>query len=109
MIDLSASIADVMESSVVFAQGGTVRPEVLKESGLIVSDLPVGYYQMMRLHGISGSELQRPYMPILMMEQAHKIPEASKGSHLFSSKQPLDEPSGDLLKAWLTKPKFLPC
>ena len=44
LIDLSASIADVMESSVVFAQGDAVRPQVLKESDLIVSDLPIGYY-----------------------------------------------------------------
>ena len=43
LIDLSASIADVMESSVVFAQGDAVRPQVLKESDLIVSDLPIGY------------------------------------------------------------------
>ena len=44
LIDLSASIADVMESSVVFAQGDAVRPQVLKESDLIVSDLPIGFY-----------------------------------------------------------------
>ena len=31
LIDLSASIADVMESSVVFAQGDAVRPQVLKK------------------------------------------------------------------------------
>ena len=44
LIDLSASIAEVMNSKAHFAQGDAVRPQVLKESDLIVSDLPVGYY-----------------------------------------------------------------
>ena len=40
LIDLSASIAEVMNSKAHFAQGDAVRPQVLKESDLIISDLP---------------------------------------------------------------------
>ena len=95
LIDLSASIADVMESSVVFAQGDAVRPQVLKESDLIVSDLPIGYYPddaIAQRYQVASSE-GHTYAHHLMMEQALKYPETSRSSHLFSSKQPLDEPS----------------
>ena len=41
--DLSASIADVVNSSAVYIQEDAVRPHILKESDVIISDLPVGY------------------------------------------------------------------
>ena len=44
LIDISASIADVMDAKVSFVQGDAVRPQVLKESDVIISDLPVGFY-----------------------------------------------------------------
>lgn len=44
LIDLAASMAEVMKADVKFAQGDAVRPQVLKESDVIISDLPVGYY-----------------------------------------------------------------
>ena len=44
LIDLAASMAEVMKADVNFAQGDAVRPQVLKESDVIISDLPVGYY-----------------------------------------------------------------
>ena len=44
LIDLSASIADVVKSSAVYIQEDAVRPHILKESDVIISDLPVGYY-----------------------------------------------------------------
>jgi len=44
LIDLSASIADVVNSSAVYIQEDAVRPHILKESDVIISDLPVGYY-----------------------------------------------------------------
>ena len=74
LIDLSASIADVMESSVVFAQGDAVRPQVLKESDLIVSDLPIGYYPddaIAQRYQVASSE-GHTYAHHLMMEQALK-------------------------------------
>ena len=44
LIDLAASMAEVMKADVNFAQGDAIRPQVLKESAVIISDLPVGYY-----------------------------------------------------------------
>ena len=44
LIDLAASMAEVMKADVNFAQGDAIRPQVLKESDVIISDLPVGYY-----------------------------------------------------------------
>ena len=44
LIDLSASIAEVVNSVAVYIQGDAVRPHILKESNVIISDLPIGYY-----------------------------------------------------------------
>ena len=33
-----------MDAKVSFVQGDAVRPQVLKESDVIISDLPVGFY-----------------------------------------------------------------
>lgn len=44
MIDLSASIAEVLDSDAQFIQEDAVRPQILKESDVIISDLPVGFY-----------------------------------------------------------------
>ena len=63
-----------MESSVVFAQGDAVRPQVLKESDLIVSDLPIGYYPddaIAQRYQVASSE-GHTYAHHLMMEQALK-------------------------------------
>lgn len=44
LIDLSASIAEVMDSDARFIQEDAVRPQILQESDVIISDLPVGFY-----------------------------------------------------------------
>ena len=44
LIDLAASIADVIGLQAGFVQGDAVRPQMLKESDVVISDLPVGYY-----------------------------------------------------------------
>lgn len=40
LIDLSASITEVMGTSAQFIQEDAVRPQILKESDVIISDLP---------------------------------------------------------------------
>ena len=86
LIDLSASIADVMESSVVFAQGDAVASQVLKESDLIVSDLPIGYYPDDAIaQRYQGGELRRPYLcPSPHDGTGSEIPETSRSSHLLA-------------------------
>src|SRR5574341_1541662 len=44
MIDLSASIADVMQTDAKFLQIDAIRPQVIDPVDLLVSDLPIGYY-----------------------------------------------------------------
>ena len=111
LIDLSASIADVMESSVVFAQGDAVRPQVLKESDLIVSDLPIGYYPddaIAQRYQVASSEGH--LCPSPHDGTGSEIPETSRSSHLLAPNNLLTSPQSDLLKAWLTdKAQILPC
>ena len=104
LIDLSASIADVMESSVVFAQGDAVRPQVLKESDLIVSDLPIGYYPddaIAQRYQVASSE-GHTYAHHLMMEQALKYLKPQGVAIFLAPNNLLTSPQSDLLKAWLT-------
>ena len=42
LIDLAASMADVVGLQAGFVQGDAVRPQMLKESDVVISDLPVG-------------------------------------------------------------------
>ncbi|MET3557885.1 site-specific DNA-methyltransferase (adenine-specific) [Streptococcus rupicaprae] len=44
LIDLSASMAEVMGVDLSLVQGDAIRPQLLKTSDVIVSDLPIGYY-----------------------------------------------------------------
>ena len=103
LIDLSASIADVMESSVVFAQGDAVRPQVLKESDLIVSDLPIGYYPddaIAQRYQVASAE-EHTYAHHLMMEQALKYLKPQGVAIFLAPNNLLTSPQSDLLKAWL--------
>lgn len=68
LIDLSASIAEVVNSVAVYIQGDAVRPHILKESNVIISDLPIGYYLMMRLRVVSRwQQLANTLMPIIFL------------------------------------------
>lgn len=103
LIDLSASIADVMESSVSFAQGDAVRPQILKESQVIISDLPVGYYPDDRIaqRYQVASSTEHTYAHHLLLEQSLKY--LTKGGYaiLLAPNDLLTSPQSPLLKSWL--------
>ena len=103
LIDLSASIADVIGSEVHFAQGDAVRPQVLKESDVIISDLPVGYYPdqaiASRYEVASANELS--YAHHLLMEQSLKYLKADGVAIFLAPSNLLTSPQSDLLKAWI--------
>ena len=74
LIDLSASMAEVMDSGISFVQGDAVRPQILKESQIIISDLPVGYYPndaIAQRYQVASSE-GHTYAHHLLMEQSLK-------------------------------------
>ena len=67
LIDLSASIADVVNSKAVYIQEDAVRPHILKESDVIISDLPVTTL-MMKLRVVSRwQQLVNTLMPIIFL------------------------------------------
>ena len=103
LIDLSASIAEVMGSKAHFAQGDAVRPQVLKESDLIISDLPVGYYpddQIASRYQVA-SQAEHTYAHHLLMEQALKYLKADGYAIFLAPNHLLTSPQSDLLKSWL--------
>lgn len=103
LIDLSASIAEVMGSKAHFAQGDAVRPQVLKESDLIISDLPVGYYpddQIASRYQVA-SQTEHTYAHHLLMEQALKYLKVDGYAIFLAPNHLLTSPQSDLLKSWL--------
>ena len=84
-------------------QGDAVRPQVLKESDLIVSDLPIGYYPddaIAQRYQVASSE-GHTYAHHLMMEQALKYLKPQGVAIFLAPNNLLTSPQSDLLKAWL--------
>ena len=95
LIDLAASMADVIGLQAGFVQGDAVRPQMLKESDVVISDLPVGYYPddaVASRYQVASSQ-EHTYAHHLLMEQGLKYLK-SDGYAIFLA------PS-DLLKGWL--------
>ncbi len=96
LIDLAASMADVIGLQAGFVQGDAVRPQMLKESDVVISDLPVGYYPddaVASRHQVASSQ-EHTYAHHLLMEQGIKYLK-SDGYAIFLA------PQSDLLKGWL--------
>ena len=95
LIDLSASIAEVVNSVAVYIQGDAVRPHILKESNVIISDLPIGYYpndEIASRFKVAATG-EHTYAHHLLMEQSLKY---------LTPTNLLTSPQSDLLKKWLS-------
>ena len=104
LIDLAASMAEVMDLQMGFVQGDAVRPQVLKESDIIVSDLPIGYYpdnQIASRYQVAA-EGEHTYAHHLLMEQSLKYLRTGGYAIFLAPSNLLTSPQSDLLKSWLT-------
>ncbi|MEY8435362.1 class I SAM-dependent methyltransferase [Streptococcus hyointestinalis] len=103
LIDLSASMADVMQLDAQFIQEDAVRPQLMKPSDVIISDLPIGYYPndavAKRYQVASTSE--HTYAHHLLMEQSLKYLKKDGLAIFLAPNNLLTSPQSDLLKAWL--------
>ena len=104
LIDLSASIADVVNSSAVYIQEDAVRPHILKESDVIISDLPVGYYPNDEIASrfTVAATGEHTYAHHLLMEQSLKYLKKDGIAILLAPTNLLTSPQSDLLKKWLS-------
>ena len=105
LIDISASIADVMDAKVSFVQGDAVRPQVLKESDVIISDLPVGFYpddSIAARYEVASTE-EHTYAHHLLMEQSLKYLKSGGYAIFLAPNDLLTSSQSDLLKTWLQK------
>ena len=105
LIDLAASMAEVMDLQMGFVQGDAVRPQVLKESDIIVSDLPVGYYpddQTASLYQVAAKD-EHTYAHHLLMEQSLKYLKTGGYAIFLAPTDLLTSPQSELLKSWLTE------
>lgn len=104
LIDLSASIADVIGSSVSFIQEDAVRPQIIKECDIIISDLPVGYYpndDIARRYLVAAED-EHTYAHHLLMEQSIKYLKTDGVAIFLAPSDLLTSPQSVLLKKWLT-------
>ena len=104
LIDLAASMAEVMDLQMGFIQGDAVRPQVLKESDIIVSDLPIGYYpddQIASRYQVAAKD-EHTYAHHLLMEQSLKYLKTGGYAIFLAPTDLLTSPQSDLLKSWLT-------
>ena len=105
LIDLAASITEVIGLPAVYAQGDAVRPQILKESDIIVSDLPIGYYpddQVASRYEVAASD-EHTYAHHLLMEQSLKYLKNGGFAIFLAPSNLLSSPQSDLLKLWSKK------
>ena len=105
LIDLAASMVEVMDLQMGFVQGDAVRPQVLKESDFIVSDLPIGYYpddQIASRYQVAAKD-EHTYAHHLLMEQSLKYLKTGGYAIFLAPTDLLTSPQSDLLKGWLTE------
>ena len=103
LIDLAASMAEVMKADVNFAQGDAVRPQVLKESDVIVSDLPVGYYpdDAIASRYQVASPQGHTYAHHLLIEQSLKYLKPGGFAIFLAPNDLLTSEQSPLLKQWM--------
>ncbi|MGT2930005.1 class I SAM-dependent methyltransferase [Streptococcus dentasini] len=103
LIDLSASIADVIGSDIGFVQEDAVRPQLLKESDIIISDLPVGYYpdDTIASRYQVAVKHEHTYAHHLLMEQSLKYLKKTGFAIFLAPVNLLTSPQSDPLKEWL--------
>lgn len=105
LIDLAASMAEVMDLQMGFVQGDAVRPQVLKESDIIVSDLPIGYYpddQIASRYQVAAKD-EHTYAHHLLIEQSLKYLKTGGYAIFLAPTDLLMSPQSDILKGWLTE------
>lgn len=103
LIDLSASIAEVMDSDARFIQEDAVRPQILQESDVIISDLPVGFYPndgIAKRYKVASSD-EHTYAHHLLMEQSLKYLKKDGIAVFLAPVSLLTSKQSDLLKQWL--------
>ena len=103
LIDLAASMADVIGLEASFVQGDAVRPQMFKESDVVISDLPVGYYPddaVASRYQVASSQ-EHTYAHHLFMEQGLKYIKYDGYAIFLAPSDLLTSPQSDLLKGWL--------
>ena len=103
LIDLAASMAEVMKADVNFAQGDAIRPQVLKESDVIISDLPVGYYpdDAIASRYQVASPQGHTYAHHLFIEQSLKYLKPGGVAIFLAPNDLLTSEQSPLLKQWM--------
>lgn len=103
LIDLAASIAEIIGTDIHFLQEDAVRPHILKESDVIIADLPVGFYpndEIASRYQVANSD-GHTYAHHLLIEQSLKYLKKDGIAILIAPMDLLTSEQSPLLKQWL--------
>ncbi|OFI48714.1 DNA methyltransferase [Floricoccus tropicus] len=104
LIDLAASIADVIKLKVEFMQQDAVKPLLIEPSDVVISDLPIGFYpddeEANNFH-VATDKDEHTYAHHLLMEQALNYLKDDGIAIFLAPVDLLTSGQADELKGWM--------
>ena len=103
LLDLSASMSEVMGTEASFLQIDAVKPQPLESVDVVMSDLPVGYYpdDETARHFQVHDKSEHTYVHHLMIEQSFKYLKESGFALFLAPDNLLTSAQSEFLKAWI--------
>ncbi|MFK4959797.1 class I SAM-dependent methyltransferase [Lactococcus garvieae] len=103
LLDLSASMSEVMGTEASFLQIDAVKPQPLESVDVVMSDLPVGYYpdDDTARHFQVHDKSEHTYVHHLMIEQSFKYLKESGFALFLAPDNLLTSAQSEFLKAWI--------
>lgn len=103
LLDLAASMSEVMGTDASFMQIDAVKPQPLEPVDVVISDLPVGYYpdDETASHFQVHDKSEHTYVHHLMMEQSFKYLKETGFALFLAPDNLLTSAQSELLKGWI--------
>lgn len=103
LLDLSASMSEVMGTDASFTQIDAVKPQALEAVDVVISDLPVGYYpdDETASHFQVHDKSEHTYVHHLMIEQSFKYLKDTGFALFLAPDNLLTSAQSELLKNWI--------
>lgn len=103
LLDLSASMSEVMGTAATFSQVDAIKPQALEAVDVVISDLPVGYYpdDETASHFQVHDKSEHTYVHHLMIEQSFKYLKDTGFALFLAPDNLLTSAQSELLKNWL--------
>ena len=105
LLDLSASMAEVMGSQAEFMQIDAVQKRLMEPADVVVSDLPIGFYpddEVAKNFEVATTD-GHTFAHHLLIEQSFNYLKEGSFAIFLAPEDLLTSPQGPLLKEWISK------